>query len=89
MIVTDNLPELDLVIRNMVGGLAKEIFIKFSSPIEDASGYVLSSRGSGNRSDSSKARVRRRVLSAGLGKAWIKEESVCRPHVGRVVNDRN
>jgi hypothetical protein len=45
VIVTDNynnLPEVDLVIRNMVGGPAKEITFEFSSPIEDSSGFVIS-----------------------------------------------
>ena len=45
VIVTDNynnLPEVDLVIRNMVGGPAKEIFFEFSSPVEDSSGYKIS-----------------------------------------------
>jgi hypothetical protein len=45
VIVTDsyeNLPEVDLVIRNMVGGPAKEISFHFSSPIEDSSGFVIS-----------------------------------------------
>jgi hypothetical protein len=36
---------VDLVIRNMVGGPAKEISFESSSPIEDDSGYVLSGRG--------------------------------------------
>src|SRR5215213_6386812 len=38
----DNLPEVDLVIRNMIGGPAKEIYFEFSSPVEDSSGYVIS-----------------------------------------------
>jgi len=29
------------------------------------------------------------VLFCGLGEAWTKEESVCRAHVGRIVNDQN
>ena len=29
------------------------------------------------------------MLSHGLGEAWTKEESVCRAHCGRIVNDRN
>src|SRR5215210_6128533 len=45
VIVTDNynnLPEVDLVIRNMVGGPAKEISCEFSAPVEDSSGFVIS-----------------------------------------------
>jgi hypothetical protein len=45
MIVTENyqdLPEIDIVIRNMVGGPAKEITFEFSAPIEDSSGFVIS-----------------------------------------------
>jgi hypothetical protein len=45
VIVTDNynnLPEVDLVIRNMVGGPAKDISFEFSSPVEDSSGFVIS-----------------------------------------------
>jgi len=45
VIVTDNygnLPEVDLVIRNMIRGPAKEISFEFSSPVEDSSGYVIS-----------------------------------------------
>jgi hypothetical protein len=29
------------------------------------------------------------VLFCGLGEAWTKEESVCRAHCGRIVNDQN
>ena len=45
VIVADNyqdLPEIDIVIRNMVGGPAKDITFEFSAPIEDSSGYVIS-----------------------------------------------
>jgi hypothetical protein len=45
VIVADNyqnLPEIDIVIRNMVGGPAKDIAFEFSAPIEDSSGYVIS-----------------------------------------------
>lgn len=45
VIVTDsyeNLPEVDQVIRNMIGGPAKEISFKFSAPVEDSSGFVIS-----------------------------------------------
>ena len=38
----NNLPEIDIVIRNMVGGPAKDITFEFSAPIEDSSGYVIS-----------------------------------------------
>jgi hypothetical protein len=45
VIVTDdyyNLPEVDLVIRNMVGGPAKEISFEFSAPVESSDGTVIS-----------------------------------------------
>jgi hypothetical protein len=45
VIVTDNyqnLPEIDIVFRNMVGGPAKDIAFEFSAPIEDSSGYCIS-----------------------------------------------
>jgi hypothetical protein len=45
VIVADNyqnLPEIDIVIRNMVGGPAKDITFEFSAPVEDSSGYVIS-----------------------------------------------
>jgi hypothetical protein len=45
VIVSDNynnLPEVDLVIHNMVGGPAKNTSFEFSSPVEDASGYKIS-----------------------------------------------
>jgi hypothetical protein len=45
VIVTDNynnLPEVDLVIRNMVGGPAKEISFEFSAPVEDSKGGIVS-----------------------------------------------
>jgi hypothetical protein len=38
----DNLPEIDIMIRNMVGGPAKDITFEFSAPVEDSSGYVIS-----------------------------------------------
>lgn len=45
VIVADNfqnLPEIDIIIRNMVGGPAKDISFEFSVPVEDSSGYVIS-----------------------------------------------
>lgn len=45
MVIVDdnynNLPEIDIVIRNMVGGPAKEITFEFSAPIESSSGYCI------------------------------------------------
>jgi hypothetical protein len=44
VIVTDNyqnLPEIDIVVRNMIGGPAKDITFEFSAPIESSSGYVI------------------------------------------------
>src|SRR3954469_12451932 len=38
----NNLPEIDIVIRNMVGGPAKDITFEFSAPIESSSGYCIS-----------------------------------------------
>lgn len=36
------LPTVDLVVRNVGGGVAKDITFTFSDPIEDATGFVLS-----------------------------------------------
>jgi hypothetical protein len=38
----NNLPEIDIVIRNMVRGPAKDITFEFSAPIESSSGYCIS-----------------------------------------------
>jgi hypothetical protein len=38
----ENLPEIDIMIRNMVGGPAKDISFEFSAPVEDSSGYCIS-----------------------------------------------
>ena len=35
-------PKVDLIVRNITGGVAKDITFEISSPIEDTSGYVLS-----------------------------------------------
>jgi hypothetical protein len=37
----DNLPEIDIVIRNMVGGPAKDISFEFSAPIESSTGFCI------------------------------------------------
>jgi hypothetical protein len=37
-----NLPIVELVVRNVSGGAAKDITFDFSGPIEDSSGFVLS-----------------------------------------------
>ena len=45
VIVDDNyndLPEIDIVIRNMQGGPAKDISFEFSEPVESSDGFVLS-----------------------------------------------
>jgi hypothetical protein len=46
MVIVDdnynNLPEIDIVIRNMVGGPAKDITFEFPAPIESSSGYCIS-----------------------------------------------
>ena len=45
VIVADNyqnLPEIDIIVRNMVGGPAKDITFEFSAPVEDSSGYIIS-----------------------------------------------
>ena len=45
MVIVDdnynNLPEIDLVIRNMVGGPAMEISFEFSAPVVSSSGFVI------------------------------------------------
>jgi hypothetical protein len=45
MVIVDdnynNLPEIDIVIRNMQGGPAKDISFEFSAPVESASGYCI------------------------------------------------
>jgi hypothetical protein len=45
MVIVDdnynNLPEIDIVIRNMLGGPAKDISFEFSTPVESSSGYVI------------------------------------------------
>jgi hypothetical protein len=45
MVIVDdnyqNLPEIDIVIRNMVGGPATDITFEFSAPIESSSGFVI------------------------------------------------
>ena len=44
VIVDDNyqdLPEIDIVVRNMVGGPAKNIAFEFSDPIESSDGFVI------------------------------------------------
>src|SRR3954467_12953922 len=46
MVIVDdnyqNLPEIDIVIRNMVGGPATDITFEFSAPVGDSSGYCIS-----------------------------------------------
>jgi hypothetical protein len=45
MVIVDdnynNLPEIDIVIRNMQGGPAKDISFEFSAPVESASGFCI------------------------------------------------
>jgi len=36
------LPSIDLVVRNVSGGSARDITFEFSAPVEDSSGFVLS-----------------------------------------------
>ncbi len=38
----DDLPELDVVIRNVSEGAARDITFEFSTPIENSSGFVIS-----------------------------------------------
>ena len=38
----DHLPLVNLVVRNISGGVAKDIKFDFSSPVEDSSGFVVS-----------------------------------------------
>jgi len=35
-------PKVDLIVRNITGGVAKDITFDFSAPIEDSTGFVLS-----------------------------------------------
>ena len=35
-------PKVDLIVRNITGGVAKDITFDFSAPIEDSKGFVLS-----------------------------------------------
>jgi hypothetical protein len=45
MIIADdnynNLPDIDIVIRSMLGGPAKDITFEFSAPVEGSGGYVI------------------------------------------------
>ncbi len=38
----DDLPELDVAIRNVSEGAARDITFEFSSPLENSSGFVIS-----------------------------------------------
>src|SRR3954447_26414744 len=35
-------PKVDLIVRNITGGVAKDITFDFSAPMEDSTGFVLS-----------------------------------------------
>jgi hypothetical protein len=45
MVIADdnynNLPDIDIVIRSMLGGPAKDITFEFSAPVEGSGGYVI------------------------------------------------